>query len=64
MRKTSRRTKSVSVRVTQEDSLLVAAGLMRMPQESLRVSELLKISTGTVRGNACMQALLDERDQG
>ena len=50
-------------KATEEDLVLVAAGLMRMPQETLRVSEFLKIPTGTVRGNACMQALIDERDQ-
>jgi prevent-host-death family protein len=49
---------------SDEDLLLVAAGVMRMPQEPLKVSELLKIPTGTVSSNAGIQALLDDRDEG
>lgn len=64
MGKTSRKTRPGSVNFAKEDSLLVAAGLMRLPQESLKVSELFKIPTGTVSNNAAMQAVLDDREQG
>lgn len=49
---------------SDEDLLLVAAGLMRMPQEPLKISELLKIATGTVSSNAGIQALLNDREEG
>jgi len=48
---------------SEEELLLVAAGKMRLPKASLKVSNLLKIPTGKVRGSAAVQALLDERDQ-
>jgi len=49
---------------SHKDLLLVAAGLMRMPQEPLKISELLKIPTGRVSSNAGIQALLNDREEG
>ena len=49
--------------VSEEDLLLVSAGLMRLPQEPLNISEFLMIPTGTVPGNEGIQALLDDREE-
>lgn len=48
----------------EEELLLVAAGKMRLPKASVRLSDLLKIPTGQVRGSEGIQALLDERNEG
>lgn len=47
----------------EEELLLVAAGKMRLPKSSLKVSDLLKIPTGRVTGRAGIQAVLDEREE-
>ena len=54
----------VSEDANDEELLLVAAGKMRMPRASLDVDELFKIPTGKVAGNAAIQAVLDEREEG
>ena len=46
---------------SEEELLLVAAGKMRLPKESLDVDEFLKIRTGKVPGGRAVQALLDDR---
>jgi prevent-host-death family protein len=48
---------------SQEELLLVAAGKMRLPKASVKVSDLLKIPTGRVSGREGVQALLDEREE-
>jgi len=48
---------------SEEELLLVAAGKMRMPKETLDVKELLKIRTGRVPGNEAVRALLDDRSE-
>jgi prevent-host-death family protein len=48
---------------SEEELLLVAAGRMRLPKSSVKVAELLKISTGKVTGSEGIQALLDEREE-
>jgi len=45
-----------------EELLLVAAGKMRLPQTSVKVSDLLKIPTGRVAASQAVQALLDDRE--
>jgi prevent-host-death family protein len=50
--------------VSDEDLLLVASGKMRLPKNPLKIDELLKIPTGTVRSNDGIQALLDDREEG
>ena len=47
-----------------DELLLVAAGRMRLPKVRLDVKELLKIPTGSVRGNRAVQALLADRKEG
>jgi len=42
---------------------LVAAGKMRLPTEPLDVKQLLKIPTGTVKGNKAVQTLLSDREE-
>jgi antitoxin (DNA-binding transcriptional repressor) of toxin-antitoxin stability system len=42
---------------------LVAAGKLRLPKVVLDIKELLKVPTGTVRGNKAIQAILAERDE-
>lgn len=49
---------------SEEELLLVAAGKMRLPKNSIRVDELLRIPTGRVSGNKAVQVLLDERAEG
>ena len=53
-----------SQKISDEELLLVATGQMRLPRKSLDVDELFKIPTGRVAGNAAIQAVLDERDEG
>lgn len=43
---------------------LVAAGKLRLPQMQLDVKELLKVRTGTVKGNKAIQAITAEREEG
>ncbi len=43
---------------------LVAAGKLRLPKMQLDVRELLKVRTGTVRGNKAIQAIIAEREEG
>ena len=49
---------------SEEELLLVAAGKMRIPKNSVNVKELLKIPTGRVAGSEGIQALLDDRAEG
>lgn len=43
---------------------LVAAGKLRLPKEPLDLKALKKITTGRVRGNRAIQALLADREEG
>ena len=47
---------------SEEDLLLVAAGIMRLPKRALNVDELLRIPTGRVSGNDAVEALRKERE--
>ena len=47
----------------EEELLLVAAGKMRLPKETLDVKELFKIRTGKVKGNEAVRALLEDRSE-
>lgn len=49
---------------TEEELLLVAAGIMRLPKRSVKLEELLRIPTGRVSGNEAVEALLEEREEG
>jgi hypothetical protein len=49
---------------SEEDSALVAAGAMRLPEKPLDLDQLWKMPRATVRGNAAVRAVLDERDEG
>jgi prevent-host-death family protein len=49
---------------SEEELALVAAGAMRLPEEALDLERLWKMPRATVRENAAMQAVLDERDEG
>jgi antitoxin (DNA-binding transcriptional repressor) of toxin-antitoxin stability system len=42
---------------------LVAAGKLRLPKVQLDVRELVKIPTGTVKGNRAIQAITAEREE-
>lgn len=42
---------------------LVAAGKLRLPTVRLDVKELLKLPTGTVKGEKAIQAITDEREE-
>src|SRR6202171_3828814 len=46
-----------------QELILVAAGKLRLPKMRLDVKELLKIPTGTVRGNKAIQAVLADREE-
>ena len=48
---------------TEEELLLVAAGKMRLPDETLDLEKELKIPTGRLIGQQGTRALLDEREQ-
>lgn len=48
---------------SEEELLLAAAGKMRLPKTSVKVSELLKIPTGKVAASEGVQALLDDREE-
>jgi hypothetical protein len=41
---------------------LVAAGKMRLPKAEVSLKQILKIRTGTVRGNLAVEALLEDRE--
>jgi prevent-host-death family protein len=43
---------------------LVAAGKLRLPTVPLDVQEILKVPTGTVKGNKVVQSVTAERDEG
>jgi antitoxin (DNA-binding transcriptional repressor) of toxin-antitoxin stability system len=43
---------------------LVAAGKLRLPKVHLNVKELLKVPTGTVKGNRAIRAITAEREEG
>ena len=43
---------------------LVAAGKLRLPKMQLDVKALLKLPTGTVKGNKAIQAIVAEREEG
>jgi prevent-host-death family protein len=49
---------------SEEELALVAAGAMRLPEEPLDLDQLWKMPRATVRGNAAVQAVLDERAEG
>src|SRR5215472_11996778 len=46
-----------------QELVLVAAGKLRLPKVRLNVKELLKIPTGSVKGNKAMQAVLADREE-
>lgn len=46
-----------------QELVLVAAGKLRLPRARLDVKELLKIRTGSVRGNKAIQAVLADREE-
>jgi antitoxin (DNA-binding transcriptional repressor) of toxin-antitoxin stability system len=53
-----------SAETTDEQELaLVAAGKMRLPIEEIDIEALLKIPTGTVKGNKAVEALLADREE-
>ncbi|MGB9070267.1 MAG: type II toxin-antitoxin system Phd/YefM family antitoxin [Candidatus Acidiferrales bacterium] len=43
---------------------LVAAGKLRLPTVQLNARAILKVPTGTVKGNQAIQAILAEREEG
>jgi prevent-host-death family protein len=49
---------------SEEELLLVAAGMMRMPEKSVEVNDLSKIPTGKLARNQATQALLEDRARG
>ena len=49
---------------SEEDLLLVASGIMRLPKRSVKVEELLRIPTGRVPDNEAVETLLEEREEG
>ena len=48
----------------EQELALVAAGKLRLPLEQLDIKALLKIPTGTVKGNKAVEALLADREEG
>ena len=46
-----------------QELVLVAAGKLRLPRVRLNVKELLKIPTGSVKGNKAMRAVLADREE-
>jgi prevent-host-death family protein len=53
----------VSDEAREEELLLVAAGMMRMPTNPVKPDRLLKIPTGSVAGSEGIQALLNDREE-
>jgi antitoxin (DNA-binding transcriptional repressor) of toxin-antitoxin stability system len=47
----------------EQELALVATGKLRMPIEHLDIKALLKIPTGTVKGNKAIEALLADREE-
>jgi len=45
-----------------QELVLVAAGKLRLPKVQLSVKELLKIPTGSVKGNKAIRAILADRE--
>lgn len=52
----------VSDEAGEEELLLVAAGKLRLPKNSIKPEKLLKIPTGKVAGSAGVQAIIDDRN--
>jgi len=48
---------------TEEELLLAAQGKMRLPKEKPSLRQLLRVPTGTVKGNKAVQALLVDREE-
>src|SRR6516162_5812979 len=46
-----------------QELVLVAAGKLRLPRVRLNMKELLKIPTGSVKGNKAMRAVLADREE-
>ena len=46
-----------------QELVLVAAGKLRLPKVRLSVSDLLKIPTGSVKGNKAMRAFSADREE-
>lgn len=49
---------------SEQELVLVAAGAMRLPDKPLDLDQLWKMPRATVKGNAAVRAILDERDEG
>jgi hypothetical protein len=47
---------------SDHDLVLVAAGKLRLPETRINVNVLLKIPTGSVRGNRAIQAVVADRE--
>jgi antitoxin (DNA-binding transcriptional repressor) of toxin-antitoxin stability system len=47
-----------------QELTLVAAGKLRLPTAPLDIRAVLKVPTGTVKGNKAIGALLAEREEG
>ncbi len=58
------RSVNVSEEAGEEELLLIAAGRLRPPKNSIKVDELLRIPTGRVAHREGTQALLEERAEG
>lgn len=54
----------VAEHATEEELTLVASGILRLPEKALDLDRLWKMPKATVKGNAAIQAILDERDDG
>jgi prevent-host-death family protein len=50
--------------ITEEERSLVADGIMTMPRQRLDLEKFFAMPEATVAGNAGIQAILDERDEG
>jgi prevent-host-death family protein len=49
---------------SEEELALVAAGAMRLPEKPLDLDQLWMMPRAKVSGNAAIEAVLDERDEG
>jgi prevent-host-death family protein len=47
----------------EEDLMLAASGAMRLPAKPLDLHRLSKMPRAVVRGNAAIQAILDDREE-
>jgi prevent-host-death family protein len=52
----------VSDEAGEEELLLVAAGKLRLPKNSIKPEKLLKTPTGKVAGSAGVHAIIDDRN--